>query len=284
MKIGLMAVSTPPFDSPRAAREVVRLAEHHGVDSLWVADHVVIPAGRTTPYPYSADGDMPHPPEQPHPDSLTWLAFAAGASERVRLVTGMLVLPQRNPVVTAKQVATLDHLSGGRVSLGVGLGWMREEFEAIGADFDTRVERFDEWIGVLRALWSSEETFEGKHFQFRDARCYPKPAGQIPLVMGGHSKAAARRAGRLADAFCPIADDPAPLFAECRRAAEEAGRDPSSIELMCGVVPATVESVERLAALGVTEVIVLPPMVPVDELADAFAEFAETTLRPLREI
>ncbi len=283
MKVGLLSPSMPPFDSPEAARLVATLAERHGADSLWVPEHVVLPGAYETRYPYSGDGRMPVPPDWPYPDPLAWLSFAAGVTSTIGLVTGMLVLPQRNPVVLAKETATIDFLSGGRLSLGVGLGWFREEFAAVGVDFDDRVARFEEYVGVLRALWSGEANYEGAYHRLRDVHCRPAPArtGGIPLIMGGHSAAAARRAGRLADGFFPAVTDPAPLFAECRRAAAEAGRDPDGIALIAEAAPATAERAAELRALGVSVVLVYPPQVPVDELADAFEEFAERTLAPI---
>ncbi|TDC68107.1 TIGR03619 family F420-dependent LLM class oxidoreductase, partial [Streptomyces hainanensis] len=236
------------------------------------------------PYPYADDGRMPVPAEWPYPDPLAWLAYAAALSHRVRLVTGMLILPQRNPVVLAKEAATLDFYSGGRLDLGLGLGWFREEFAAVGVDFDDRAERFEEYVAVLRALWSGEETFAGRHHRFTRARCYPKPAGRIPLILGGHTRAAARRAGRLADGFFPAVADPVPLFAVCRAAAEAAGRDPDGIQLIAEAAPATPERVGELAALGVTRALVYPPQVPLDELPDAFEEFAAALLRPAADV
>ncbi|MGI5229251.1 TIGR03619 family F420-dependent LLM class oxidoreductase [Actinoallomurus sp. CA-142502] len=282
MKVGLLSPSMPPFDSPEAARLIATLAERYGAHSLWVPEHVVLPASYDTPYPYSADGRMPVPAEWPYPDPLAWLGYVAGLTSTVRLVTGMLILPQRNPVVLAKETATLDFLSGGRLSLGVGLGWFREEFEAVGVDFDDRGARFEEYVGVLRALWNDED-FDGRHHRLKGVRCRPRPVrpGGIPLIMGGHSVAAARRAGRLADGFFPAVADPAPLFAECRRAAEAAGRDPDAIELVAEAAPPTAERAAELRAMGVSIVLVYPPQVPVDELTDAFADFADRVLASL---
>jgi len=282
MKVGLLSPSMPPFDSPEAARLIATLAERYGAHSLWVPEHVVLPASYDTPYPYSGDGRMPVPAEWPYPDPLAWLGYVAGLTSTVRLVTGMLILPQRNPVVLAKETATIDFLSGGRLSLGVGLGWFLEEFEAVGVGFDDRVARFEEHVGVLRALWSDED-FDGRYHRLKGVRCRPGPAqpGGIPLIMGGHSVAAARRAGRLADGFFPSVADPAPLFAECRRAAEAAGRDPDGIELIAEASPATAERASELRAMGVSVVLVYPPQVPADELTDAFADFADRTLASL---
>src|SRR3954465_1554387 len=228
---------------------------------------------------------MPVPPEWPSPDPLAWLSYVAGITSSIRLVTGMLVLPQRNPVVLAKETATIDFLSGGRLSLGVGLGWFREEFTAVGVSFEDRVARFEESVEVLRMLWSGGGSYKGRYHRLRDVRCHPRPArpGGIPIIMGGHSVAAARRAGRLADGFCPAVADPAPLFAECRRAAAEAGRDPGDVTLIpgaapppgavplrAGAPPAVPERAAELRAMGVSVALVYPPQVPAGELTDAF--------------
>jgi probable F420-dependent oxidoreductase len=282
VKIGLLSPSMPPFDSPEAARLVATLAERHGAHSLWVPEHVVLPESHDTPYPYAPDGRMPVPADWPYPDPLAWLSWVAGQTSTIRLVTGMLVLPQRNPVVLAKQTATIDFLSGGRLSLGVGLGWFREEFAAVGVSFEDRVARFEEYVGVLRALWRDED-FSGSYHRLKGVRCVPRPAnpGGVPLIMGGHSGAAARRAGRLADGFFPAVADPAPLFAECRRAAEEAGRDPGAIELYAEAAPPTAERAAELRSMGVSTVLVYPPQVPADELAGAFTGFARQVLGPI---
>ncbi|WP_086819771.1 TIGR03619 family F420-dependent LLM class oxidoreductase [Allokutzneria sp. NRRL B-24872] len=284
MRIGLLSPSMPPFTAPEAAKTLARLADTNGVDSLWVPEHVVLPENYQTRYPYSDDGRMPVPADWPYPDPLAWLSFVAGVTSSVRLVTGMLVLPQRNPVVLAKEAATIDHLSGGRLELGLGLGWFREEFAAIGVDFADRAARFEEYVSVLRALWSGTESHSGLYHSFTEARCYPKPVGSIPLIMGGHSVAAARRAGRLADGFFPAVGDPVPLFEECRAAAVEAGRDPSTIDLIAEASPVTPARVERLRDIGVTRVLVYPPQVPLDELPDAFEAFAADFLRPVRQL
>ncbi|HEX6355387.1 TIGR03619 family F420-dependent LLM class oxidoreductase [Actinophytocola sp.] len=284
MRIGLLSPNMPPFDTPEASRAIAGLAERHGVDSLWVPEHVVLPAEYRTPYPYAEDGRLPVPAEWPYPDPLAWLAFVAGLTSRVRLVTGMLILPQRNPVVLAKQAATIDALSGGRLELGLGLGWFREEFAAVGVEFADRAARFEEYVAVLRALWSDDESFHGRYHDFTSMRCYPKPVGRIPMIMGGHTVASARRAGRLADGFFPAVADPRALFAECRAAAEAAGRDPDGIELVAEAAPAVPERVAELRSWGVTRVVVYPPQVPVGVLPEAFAEFAERFLRPCADL
>jgi probable F420-dependent oxidoreductase len=188
--------------------------------------------------------------------------------------TGMLILPQRNPVITAKAVATLDHLSGGRVVLGVGAGWLAEEFAALNVPFDDRGKRLDEYIAVMRALWSGDKaSFDGDYFHFTDCISRPRPVnGSVPIVIGGHTAAAARRAGRLGDAFFPMSassDALGGIISTMRAAASEAGRDPGTIEVYTGAMErpgdALYSAVERLAELGVSQA-VLPAYSP-DKLA-----------------
>src|SRR5205823_393579 len=204
-------------------------------------------------------------------------------TETIRLGTGILILPQRNPIVVAKEIATLDHLSGGRVELGVGAGWLEEEFDAIGVPFEDRGRRLDEHIEALRALWTGDPaTFDGDLVQFGAVHSNPKPDQHpIPIVIGGHTKVAARRAGRLGDGFFPGKGDLPALLDELRKAAADAGRDASAIEITSGDAavmgdPAhALDTVKRLEDLGVSRVMV--PSIPfafgTDPLRDALARF-----------
>jgi probable F420-dependent oxidoreductase len=256
------------FSSPEGALGLARLAEKHGFESLWTVEHTVVPAQYRSAYPYSADGRMPGTEDHPIPDPLVWLTFVASATERVRLATGIVILPQRNPVTFAKEVATLDVLSGGRVTLGVGIGWLAEEFDAVGIPFDERVARTEEHVGALRALWREPEpSFHGRFTSFDRALCYPKPVQQVdgapsvPIVIGGHTRAAARRAGWIGDGFFPAvytAEDLAPLLDAVHAAARDAGRDPEAVEITSGG-PMDADGVRRFADLGVSR-IVLPPL------------------------
>jgi len=181
------------------AREMERL----GYDSLWASDHVVVPYAIASRYPYRATGEFPLPPDSTFLEPLTALAMVAGVTERARLGTTVLVLPHRHPVLAAKALATLDHLSNGRVILGAGVGWMREEIELLGAPFDERGPWSDEAIRIMRACWRDERTrFHGRFFNFEDIGCFPKPVrGDIPIWMGGHAKPALRRIVALADGW-----------------------------------------------------------------------------------
>jgi probable F420-dependent oxidoreductase len=181
------------------AREMERL----GYDSLWASDHIVIPHTIRSRYPYSDTGQFPLAADATFLEPLTALAMVAGVTERVKLGTTVIVLPHRHPVLAAKMLSTLDHLSGGRVILGAGVGWMREEIELLGAPFDERGAWSDEAIRIMRACWRDERTrFHGRYFSFDDIGCFPKPVrGDIPIWMGGHSKPALRRIVALADGW-----------------------------------------------------------------------------------
>ncbi len=276
MRVGIRFANIPPFDRPEGARALARAAESAGVESLWTVEHIVIPQGYASRYPYSSSGRMAGDERVSIPDPLVWLAYVAAHTARIRLATGVLILPERNPVVLAKELATLDVLSGGRVICGVGIGWLEEEFAAIGVPFADRAARAEEAVRALRALWSADETFEGERFRFHEARSYPKPiqAGGVPIVFGGHTKAAARRAGRLADGFFPASPDAAELIATCRRAAARAGRDPAAVEITFAA-RADLEEAKRLADLGVTRIVVSSPARAIADLERAFAAFAD---------
>ena len=205
MKFGIVFANTGPFCDPSAAVAMARAAEAAGFESLWTVEHTVVPDGYESEYPYDVSGRMPGADDAPIPDPLIWLAYLASATSSIRLGTGILIQPQRNPVVLAKEVATLDGLSGGRMELGVGVGWLKEEFDAIGVPFEERGRRTDDGIAAMRALWGEDRaTYEGEFTSF--SRCISRPqpvSGAVPVHVGGHSDVAARRAGRIGDGFFP---------------------------------------------------------------------------------
>ena len=227
------------FPEGADAARIARHAEACGFDAMFAVEHVVFPYNYTSTYPYASSGRLPGGPDSPIPDPLIWMTWVAAATTRLRLMTGVLILPLRNPLILAKQVATLDRLSGGRIALGIGVGWLKEEFEALGVPFEKRGKRADEYIAAMRALWASDRTsFEGEFVRFADMGSFPKPLrGNVPIVVGGHTEAAARRAGRLCDGFFPSVGsqvDIEPLLDLVKRSAEAAGRDPKAIELITG--------------------------------------------------
>ena len=277
-----MFANAGPFSEPENAVGLAQLAEENGFESLWTVEHVVVPAGYESQYPYSRDGRMPGGEDVPIPDPLVWLAYVAAATQRIKLATGILILPQRNPVVLAKETATLDVLSRGRLVLGIGVGWLQEEFDAIGVPFDERAARTDEYAEALRVLWREPEpTFEGRFTSFERAKSYPKPAqGTIPIVIGGHTKPAARRAGRLGDGFFPArtsSDELNGLLDEMRRAAKDAGRDADAIEITAGGAM-DVDGIKRFADAGVSRMIVPPLGFDLETLKQQLGTFSENVI------
>ena len=279
------------FPGLAAAHRLARLAEAAGFDSVFAVDHVVLPDNYDSTYPYSATGRLPGNSSSALPDPLIWIASVAAVTTRLRFMTGVIILPQRNPFVLAKQVATLDHLSGGRFELGIGVGWLKEEFAALGVPFEWRGKRSDEYIAAMRALWAKDgASFAGEFVNFHGMSCNPKPvAGSVPIIVGGHSEAAARRAGRLGNGFFPSIGsqvDTVPLFDVARRAAEAAGRDPASIEIIAGcpdLLPGSGKdphaAVGERIARGVGR-IVLPVHAFTPNLEESLARFGETVIRP----
>ena len=270
MKLGFL----PPFLRPRitSGEWVASLAaalEEQGVESVWAVEHVVIAEDYEPLYPYSDDGRIPGgpSPDTVMPDPLEWLSWVAASSGALRVGTAVVVASQHSAAILAKRAATLDALSGGRLLLGVGLGWQKEEYEAIGVPYRDRGRRLDETIEAMRALWApGPASYAGRHIRFERVNNDTKPAraGGIPIHIGGSSEFAARRAGRLGDGFFPFVispDDLAARIEDIHAAAREAGRDPGEIEI--SVWPGSwdasrtfdLELVRRYAELGASRLI-----------------------------
>jgi probable F420-dependent oxidoreductase len=283
MKFGLMFTNTGMGSSAAGALELATRAERLGFESLWTVEHVVVPSGYQSAYPYDPSGKMAGGAEEfDLPDPLVWLAFVASATQRIRLATGVLIVPQRNPLILAKEVATLDALSGGRVTLGVGVGWLEEEFNALGVPFADRGRRLDDYLEALRALWSQKKaTVHNTYTAFDDCISRPFPVnGTVPIVVGGHSNAAARRAARLGDGFFPgngSVSEVAAVFETFRAACADIGRDPAEVELTAGSFGRSFDDlaarIDRLAELGVSRTILAPlPGEQLDALAASLAD------------
>lgn len=250
--------------------DVARHAEEIGFESIVVVEHPLVIGGYTSRYPYSESGRMPLPEHCPVPDPVDLLAFIAAATTTLQLATGVIVLPAHHPVVLAKRLATVDRLSKGRLRVCIGLGWMREEIEACGADFDTRGRRTDESIDALRALWAEcgdqGASFKGDFFSFEHAHSYPKPVHRngiaaIPIHIGGHSTASVLRAARRGDGWHPLGIEGEELLSSVSLLREEAkrvGRDPERIELtLTTVADRTDEStLEKVRTWGVDRLVV----------------------------
>jgi probable F420-dependent oxidoreductase len=282
VKFALLFANAGPFAEPDNAVGLAHLAEELGFESLWTVEHVVVPSGYQSQYPYSPNGRMPGSEDVPIPDPLIWLAYVGAATTRIRLATGILILPQRNPIILAKELATLDRLTGGRVELGVGVGWLEEEFDALGVPFAQRGRRTDEYVDVLRRLWREPETaYDGEFTRFAPLKSYPKPASDAgPRIhIGGHTTAAARRAGRIGDGLFPgrAGDELVGLLDAMREAAVGAGRDADAIEITSGG-GLDLDSIKKAADLGVARYIVPPLGFDLETLRARLGNFAEKVM------
>jgi probable F420-dependent oxidoreductase len=284
MRFGIMFASTGPFATAEGAAAIATEAERCGLESVWSVEHAVIPDGYQSQYPYSDSGKIPGSQDADIPDPLIWLAYAAALTTEVRLATGILIVPQRNPVVLAKECATLDKLSNGRFDLGIGVGWLEEEFDVLGVPFAQRGKRTDDYVAAMRALWTQDvAAHHGEFASFDKAIMRPQPVqeGGVPIVVGGHSKAAARRAGRLGDGFFPISageEELVDLLELMRRTAAEHGRDGDAITVTVGAWSPRRDSIDRVKEfedLGVDRLIVAPPTGNLDKLAEAMEQLGE---------
>ncbi|GAB3572722.1 LLM class F420-dependent oxidoreductase [Amycolatopsis endophytica] len=237
MQFGLFGVNLFTGAGAAGARHIAVLAEELGLESLWAVDRIVLPSGYETGYPYDESGKVMGGQEEfDVADPLVWLTFAAAVTVRIKLATGVAIPPLRNPVVLAKQVASLDALSAGRVLLGVGIGWLEEEYQAVGVPWSDRGRRLDDYVEALRALWrDTRATVHNGHVDFDNAISLPHPTGgSVPVVVSGNTPRAARRAARLGDGFFPAAKTPAelaPLLEILRTESQAAGGDPDAIEI-----------------------------------------------------
>jgi probable F420-dependent oxidoreductase len=270
-----------------------RRMEQLGYASLWASDHIVIPFTIRSRYPYGESGEFPLAPTTNFLEPLTALALTAGVTERIMLGTSILVLPHRNPVLAAKTIATLDHLAEGRVVLGVGVGWMREEVTALGAPFDRRGAWSDEAIQVMRACWTEEHSaFHGEFFDFDALGVFPKPTrGTVPIWIGGHAAAALRRTARLGDgwhaAFAPpgkLEEDLGRLRAECRAAGRRFEDLVISLRTGLSVKKSSAETrddLQRYRDLGVQHVLLETRYRDLDEMLALYERVATEVLPKL---
>ena len=224
--------------------ELARALEERGLESLWVPEHPVVPAEHATPYPLSADGKLPRP-YQELPDPFPLLSAAAAVTSKLKIGTGICLVPERDPILLAQEVATLDWLSGGRFLFGIGAGWLEEEMRLFTPHFPYRFAFMREAIAAMRKLWSEDiATFEGKWIRFPGTICRPKPASRPhpPVLIGGMGPNALKRVGTYGDGWLPIGIPPDGIReakAEIARFAREAGRDPAKIGItaMLGAPP-----------------------------------------------
>jgi probable F420-dependent oxidoreductase len=271
LRIGAKLPNSGPLPQALGIAAMARALETSGFDSLWVADHVVQPRAIDSRYPFAADGRATWPTDAPYVEALIALALAASVTERATLGTAVLVLPLRSPVMFAKQAASIDTASGGRLKLGVGAGWLEEEFEALDVPFADRGGRTEEWIELARNCWTGTPAAHASARYTLPANMLmvPPPDRPIPILMGGHSRVALARAGRLTDGWLGQqalpeldTDELEAAAAEMREAAQGAGRDPAGLEVVLRIVQSAGHADElarrlpALAAAGVDEVIV----------------------------
>jgi probable F420-dependent oxidoreductase len=272
MRVGLHALGIGAGARPEVIAAVARAAEAAGIATLWAGEHVVLVDSPTSRYPYSADGRLAVPAEADWLDPMLALTYAAAATSRIGLATGVLLLPEHNPVLVAKQAATLDVLSGGRFTLGIGIGWSAEEFAALGVPFESRGQRAAEYVAAIRALWSQDvASFHGDFVGFDNIRVNPRPVRgrHIPIVVGGNSDPALRRVAAFADgwygfnlAVADVAERVAALAGHCRRE----GRQPDELSVCVALSDGSPAVLPGLAAAGVTELVLVgsPPADPGD--------------------
>jgi len=273
LRLGAKVPNTGPVFRLGVARMATML-ESAGFDSIWTSDHVVFPRDVRSRYPFAADGRITWPVDVDYLEPVVALSAMTSITAKAELGTSVLILPTRNPILFAKQAACVDTISGGRLVLGVGVGWLREEFEALGADFDARGAVLDEWISVARRCWTGTvEPFEGRFYRLAEAIfCRPTPARHVPVLIGGMSRYAQERAGRIGDGWLAqyslddlsesgIADGLAVL----REAGTRAGRPPAELDGFRIVVRVTgadrkldvlATRLESLAGAGATELVV----------------------------
>jgi probable F420-dependent oxidoreductase len=294
VRVGLHALGIGSGADPSVIGAVARMADSTGFSTLWSGEHVVLVDRPDSPYPYSSDGRIAVPSDADWLDPLVTLAFVAALTSRIRIGTGILLLPQHNPILVAKQAASLDVLSKGRFALGVGIGWSSEEFAALGIPFRGRARRNREYVEAMRTLWhTGESSYEGEFVHFREVRCYPKPYRnrRIPVVLGGNSDAALDRIVAYGDGWYgfnlsidEISDRLETLATRC----EQMGRPRTSIEIAVSLRGGSPADIGTLDELGVDELVVVesPPENPDDaerwvaELAHRWGVTSEATGRP----
>jgi probable F420-dependent oxidoreductase len=243
-------------------------AESRGIATLWAGEHIVMIDEPQSRYPYTPDGRIAVAADADWLDPLIALSFAAAATHSIRLATGVLLLPEHNPVALAKRAASLDVLCGGRLRLGIGVGWSREEFDALGIPFAGRGRRTDEYVAAMRRLWQDEvASFNGEFISFNNVRVNPRPPSdrRIPVVVGGNSDAALRRAARLGDGWYGFnladLDEVHERVQRLRQLCEQEARDPAGLEVSVALVGGQPADAGQLAALGVDELVLVdsPP-------------------------
>lgn len=267
MRIGLHALGIGTGADPEIIAATARHAEERGFATLWCGEHVVMVDSPTSRYPYTADGRIAVPAEADWLDPMACLGYAAAYTNTIRLATGVVLLPEHNPVIMAKQVASLDRLSRGRVTCGVGIGWARDEFDALGIPFERRADRTAAYVEAMRTVWGNEiATYDSEFVSFRDIRVNPKPVQtELPIVLGGNSDRALARVAAWADGWYGFnldgTDAVADRLAMLRVRCSEAGRAVEDLHVAVAMRAPSVTDRAVLADLGVSELVIVdtPP-------------------------
>jgi probable F420-dependent oxidoreductase len=268
MQLGLHALGIGSGAERAAIDAVAAAAEECGFATLWAGEHVVMVDRSASRYPYSDDGAIAVPAQADWLDPMIALSFAAAASSRISIATGVLLLPEHNPVIVAKQAASLDRLSGGRLTLGVGVGWSKEEFDALGVPFGHRAARTAEYVDAMRTVWREDvASFSGKFVGFDTIRVNPKPVRdrRIPIVVGGNSDPALRRAAAWGDGWYAFNLDGVAAARErvttLKRLCVEAGRNRDELRVAVALASPRAGDAHALEDLGVDELVLVeaPP-------------------------
>jgi probable F420-dependent oxidoreductase len=292
MKIGYFAIGLGPLTNPDWVRTVASSAERLGFSSIWAPEHVVLLDRFASKYPYSS-GDFPAPTDTPISDPFTTLAFAAACTQRIRLGTGICLVPEHNPLVLAKTVATTDLLSNGRLILGVGIGWLEEEFQAIGIPWERRARRTREYIDVMRKLWSEDRSsYDGEFVKFDSVRSFPKPANgkSVPVWFGGESGPALRRVAESGDGwigFNLTADQAATKIERIEELLEANRRKRSDVELAVSpyTKPIKTDDLKRYRDAGADEVALVVNVPPTErEMVKRLEQMARDFVEPAAKL
>lgn len=268
MKVGLAALGIGLGARRAAVIETAQAAERAGFARLWVGEHVVLFDAPRSHYPYSESGKLPFDAAVDWLDPFATLSFAAAVTTRIGLATGICLLPEHNPLIVAKTAATVDHLSGGRFAMGIGIGWMEEEFAALGVPFERRAERTREYVAAMRALWRGERaSFHGEFVNFDSVKAFPKPAqgSRLPIIIGGESVAALRRVAEYGDGWYGLnlsPEEAASRVATLTGLLAQRGRDATVEKIVAPFnKPFEPADLARYRAAGIDEVVLVetPP-------------------------
>lgn len=294
MKVGFMLPVFGDLATSENMIEMATLAEQKGFESIWCNDHVIMPTQISTPYPYSRSGDYIADPKGNQLESYTSLAFVAGHTSKIKLGFSITVAPYRHPLVTAKMIATIDVLSNGRLIVGVGAGWLNEEFNALGVSTDKKWMRTEEHIRIWKELWTAEEpSYRGQIYNFSDVQSRPQPIQKPhpPISIGGNGKACFSRVITLADGWQVVSEGPDNVYsiegnlkndlATLYKMSEKAGRDPNSIEvtavIIAGTAQSVIEDLPHYKQIGVSRLILdFPSLVSnIDDMAAILEKIAD---------